>query len=96
MWICLVLFHRLALASVPERFVEHEIHGHRWMTVQLVGEGTRRGDFQKRLAQYPTIGIRVHLVTEEDLKRIYGRPTPQISSRWQSFYSEAIPALVDI
>src|SRR3989339_1104148 len=38
---------QVGASAVPERFLEHEAHGHRWMTVQLVGEGTRRGDFQR-------------------------------------------------
>jgi DNA helicase HerA-like ATPase len=88
---------QVGASAVPERFIEHEAHGHRWMTVQLLGEGTRRGDFQRGLAQYPTIGDTVHLVTEEDLKRIYGRPdSPRYLRVGSLASSDAIPALVDI
>jgi len=67
------------------------------MTVQLVGEGTRRGDFERGLSQYPTIGDTVHLVTEDDLKRIYGRPdSPKYLRVGSLASSEAIAALVDI
>lgn len=88
---------QVGASAVPERFIEHEAHGHRWMTVQLVGEGTRRGDFERGLSQYPTIGDTVHLVTEDDLKRIYGRPdSPRYLRVGSLASSEAIAALVDI
>lgn len=38
---------QVGASAVPERFAEHGAHGHRWMTVQLVGEGTRNGDFNR-------------------------------------------------
>jgi DNA helicase HerA-like ATPase len=88
---------QVGASAVPERLAEHEAHGHRWMTVQLVGEGTRRGDFKRGLSQYPTIGDTVHLVIEEDLKRIYGRPdSPKYVKIGSLASSESIPALVDI
>jgi DNA helicase HerA-like ATPase len=88
---------QVGASAVPERLVEHEAHGHRWMTVQLVGEGTRGGDFKRGLSQYPTIGDAVHLVIEEDLKRIYGRPeSPKYVKVGSLASSESIPALVDI
>ncbi len=88
---------QVGASAVPERLVEYEVHGHRWMTVQLVGEGTRRGDFERGLSQYPTIGDTVHLVTEDDLKRIYGRPdSPRYIRVGSLASSESIAALVDI
>lgn len=44
----------------------------RWMRVELAGEaiGTR---FERGLSQHPNINDSVHLVTEDDLVRIYGR-----------------------
>lgn len=88
---------QVGASAVPERLAEIETHGHRWLTVQLVGEGTRRGEFKRGLSQYPTIGDTVHLVTEEDLKRIYGRPdSPKYIKVGNIASSESIPALVDI
>ena len=88
---------QVGASSVPERLIEHEIHGHRWMTVQLIGEGIPGGDFKRGLSQYPTIGDTVHLVTEDDLKRIYGRPeSPKYIEIGKLASSESIPALVDI
>jgi len=43
----------------------------RWMTVQLAGE-TMGGHFERGLSQHPNINDSVHLVTEADLRRIYG------------------------
>ena len=63
---------QIGAGSVPERLAAEEPHGRRWMTVQLVGEGTRSGGFSRGLAQYPTIGDHVHLVAEGDLAAIYG------------------------
>ncbi|MBW1715312.1 MAG: ATP-binding protein [Deltaproteobacteria bacterium] len=88
---------QVGASAVPDRLVEYETHGHRWMTVQLVGEGTRKGDFERGLSQYPTIGDAVHLVTEDDLKRIYGRPdSPQYIRVGSLASSESIAALIDI
>jgi len=88
---------QVGASAVPERLAEIEMHGHRWLTIQLMGEGTRRGEFKRGLSQYPTIGDTVHLVTEEDLKRIYGRPdSPKYIKVGNIASSESIPALVDI
>jgi hypothetical protein len=88
---------QVGASAVPERLAELKEHGHRWMTIQLVGEGSRRGDFKRGLSQYPTIGDPVHIVTEEDLKKIYGRPeSPRYVNVGNLSSSESIPALVDI
>lgn len=45
--------------------------GHRWMAMALFGESV--GDvFQRGVSQYPTIDDEVHLVTEHDMRVIYG------------------------
>src|SRR5260221_3774541 len=65
---------QVGAGAVPERLAAIEPHGYRWMTVQLVGEGQRRGQFKRGLSQYPTVSDPVHLVTEQDLAKIYGHP----------------------
>jgi hypothetical protein len=88
---------QVGASAVPDRLAELKEHGHRWMTVQLVGEGSRRGDFKRGLSQYPTIGDAVHIVTEDDLKTIYGRPeSPKYIKVGNLSSSESIPALIDI
>lgn len=48
-----------------------QLSGFRWMTIVLFGEGLG-GEFERGVGQYPTVGDEVHLVTNEDLKVIYG------------------------
>lgn len=60
-------------SAVPERLAAEAPHGALWLTVQLVGEARRGATFQRGLGQYPTFGDPVHLVTEDDLARLYGR-----------------------
>ena len=47
------------------------LSGYRWMTVVLFGEALG-GEFERGVGQYPTVGDEVHLVTNDDLKVIYG------------------------
>jgi hypothetical protein len=47
------------------------LSGYRWMTIVLFGE-TLGGEFERGVGQYPTVGDEVHLVTNDDLKVIYG------------------------
>jgi hypothetical protein len=88
---------QVGAGAVPESLTGVEPYGHRWMKVQLVGEGQRAGEFKRGISQYPTIGDEAHLVTEQDLRTIYGPGDPDdfvpighLSS------AESIPALVNI
>jgi DNA helicase HerA-like ATPase len=45
--------------------------GNRWLRVELVGQGRRGTKFERGIAQYPSIGDFVHVVTESDLKTVY-------------------------
>jgi len=88
---------QVGAGAVPERLAITEPFGHRWMTAQLFGEGTRRGEFKRGIAQYPAIGDPVHIVTESDLERIYGREGVGRYVKVGSLAnSDAVPALVDI
>lgn len=88
---------QVGAGAVPERLAIMEPFGHRWMTAQLFGEGTRRGEFKRGIAQYPAIGDPVHIVTESDLERIYGREGVGRYVKVGSLAnSDAVPALVDI
>ncbi|QEU04719.1 ATP-binding protein [Pseudomonas oryzihabitans] len=60
-----------ATAAPPQYSGVGEIDSGRWMTVQLAGE-TVGGQFERGLSQHPNINDPVHLVTEYDLKKIYG------------------------
>lgn len=88
---------QVGAGAIPEKIAHLEPQGYRWMTVQLVGEGDRVGEFTRGVSQYPTVGDQVHLVTDDDLGRIYGRPdSPNFVRVGHLASADSIPALVDI
>lgn len=88
---------QVGASSVPERLAEVEIHGNRWMTIQLVGEGQPGARFDRGISQFPTVGDTVHLVTESDLRTIYGRPNDyRFVQVGQLASASSIPALIEI
>jgi len=88
---------QIGAGAVPEALAKVEPYGYRWLKVQLVGEGQRSGEFKRGISQYPTIGDEAHLVTEQDLTRIYGRPdAPNFVRVGNLASAESIPALIDI
>lgn len=88
---------QVGAGAVPEALIQAEPYGYRWMKVQLIGEGQRTGDFKRGISQYPTIGDEAHLVTEQDLTRLYGRPdAPNFVKVGTLASAESIPALIDI
>ena len=57
--------------AAPSPLVSNDFFTGRWMRIELAGEAI--GDrFERGLSQHPNIDDAVHLVTEADLKRIYG------------------------
>jgi hypothetical protein len=88
---------QIGAGAVPEALVKAEPYGYRWMRVQLIGESQRSSEFRRGISQYPTIGDEAHLVTEQDLTRIYGRPdAPNFVGIGSIASAESIPALIDI
>lgn len=88
---------QVGAGAVPEALAKVEPFGYRWMKVQLIGEGRRSGEFKRGISQYPTIGDEAHLVTEQDLIRIYGRSDAPNFVRVGSLASaDSIPALIDV
>lgn len=88
---------QVGASAVPENQVKNQPYGNRWFTIQLVGEGQRNGKFERGISQYPTIGDEVHLVSETDLKRIYGQPDrPYFVKVGHIAGAESISALVDV
>lgn len=71
--------------------------GNQWLKVQLVGERGRAGKFERGISQHPTINDAVHIVTEEDLRQIYGPGDPvDFVTVGHLASAESIPALVNI
>ena len=88
---------QIGAEAIPEKLREESETGHRWMTVQLVGEGAQGRPFERGISQYPMIDDEVYIVTEVDLVSIYGHernaeyvPIGTISG------SDNMPALIDI
>jgi hypothetical protein len=87
---------QVGASAVPSNLGLELPHGDRWMSVQLVGEGEGRR-FRRGVSRYPTINDNVHLVTEEDLARIYGQPqSPEYVRIGHLASATSIPALVDV
>jgi DNA helicase HerA-like ATPase len=83
--------------AIPSKLAEAGLSASRWMTVQLLGEGQRGQDLRRGISQYPTVGDPVHLVTDQDLARIYGAPdSPNFVKVGHLSSAESIPALVDL
>lgn len=91
------IISQVGASAVPKTMAENQTHGNRWMTIQLIGEGPRNGVFQRGLSQYPTIGDEVHLVSEKELKNIYGQPNkPYFVKLGHISNADSIPALIDV
>ena len=91
------IISQVGASAIPEHQIDNQIHGNRWMTIQLIGEGPRNGVFQRGLSQYPTIGDEVHLVSEKELESIYGQPDkPYFVRLGHISNAVSIPALIDI
>lgn len=82
-------------SATPEAIKDLGERGHRWMTVQLVGE-IIDVNFERGISQYPTINDEVHLVTEEDLAKIYGTSDAGQVLIGRLSGAESIPVRVDL
>ena len=88
---------QVGAGAAPIKDGENYPYGNRWIKVQLVGEGERGGTFQRGLSQHPTIDDYVHIVTDDDLRAIYGPGEPDdFVSVGHLASAESIPALVDV
>lgn len=58
-------------SAAPKTLDAEDIETGRWMRVELAGEAIG-SQFERGLSQHPNINDNVHIVTEADLKRIYG------------------------
>ena len=88
---------QVGAGAAPVREGEKNPYGNRWLQVQLVGEGKRGGLFERGVSQHPTIDDRVHIVTEADLRSIYGSGEPDDFVPVGHLASaESIPTLVNI
>jgi DNA helicase HerA-like ATPase len=64
----------IGAAAIPESITVQDLNAQdtgRWMRVELAGEATGE-HFERGLSQHPNVDDAVHLVTQKDLRRIYG------------------------
>lgn len=71
-------------------------YGSRFLQVQLIGEKLGEKKFEKGIGTYPTINDEVHLVTEEDLKIIYGKKEDGFIEIGKHSSSENLSVYVDL
>lgn len=81
--------------ATPETLVDARQRGESWMTVQLVGEIVETS-FERGISQFPGINDEVHLVTEEDLGRIYGVKDVGQITIGRLAGAESIPVRIDL
>lgn len=88
---------QVGAGAAPLRDGERALFGNRWLRIQLVGEGEIGGRFERGVSQHPTVDDRVHIVTEADLRAIYGPGDPDdFVSIGCLASAESIPSLVNI
>ena len=88
---------QVGAGAAPIAKEDHRPWGNQWLKVQLVGERGREGKFERGVSQHPTINDTVHIVTEEDLREIYGPGDPvDFVTIGHLASAEAIPALMNI
>ena len=85
---------QVGAGAAPNTEEDHRPWGNQWLKVQLVGEQGREGRFERGVSQHPTINDTVHIVTEEDLREIYGPGDPvDFVAVGHLASAESIPAL---
>jgi DNA helicase HerA-like ATPase len=81
--------------ATPESVRDSLQGGARWMKVQLVGEAIG-SLFERGISQHPNVNDEVHLVTEPDLFRIYGRSDRGKVSIGRLSSAEAVEVRIDV
>jgi hypothetical protein len=81
--------------AVPESVQDSLQASARWMKVQLVGEAIG-SFFERGISQHPNVNDEVHLVTEQDLFRIYGRTGDGQVTIGRLSSAEAVEVRIDI
>lgn len=91
------LVTKAGAGSPRDEISDDEPYGHLWIVVELAGEGSKGTPFRRGISQYPTIGDPVHLLTDADLARVYGRPQHgRFASVGRIASAESVAALLDV
>ncbi|MFA5786490.1 MAG: DUF87 domain-containing protein [Actinomycetota bacterium] len=89
---------KVGASETPEPAGSHQTLdvGQRWIEVELVGEAYRGARFERGVSSFPTLDDEVHIVTEDDLRLIYGTAGPaSVEIGWHSA-SDNLRARVDL
>ena len=81
--------------ATPTTLVDQHSRGERWMNVQLVGEVVEVS-FERGISQYPNVNDEVHLVTEDDLAKIYGLKDEGAVRVGRLANAESVPVKLDL
>lgn len=81
--------------AAPESVKDSLQKSARWMKVQLVGEAIG-SFFERGISQHPNVNDEVHIVTEQDLSRIYGQSAFEQVSIGRLSSAEAVEVRLDI
>lgn len=91
------IVNQIGASAVPENQLISQPYGNRWLSIQLIGECNSNGKFERGISQYPTIDDEVHLVSETDLRNIYGKHQEKYYVKVGHISgADSIPALIDI
>jgi hypothetical protein len=71
-------------------------YGSRFLQVQLIGEKLGNDPFEKGIGTFPTINDEVHLVTEDDLRQIYGVQSKGYIEVGKHASSENLPVFLSL
>lgn len=96
----LTLFGLVASVSNTPNTIEHTEYepnyGSRFLRIQLIGEKIGNQRFEKGIGTFPTINDEVHIVTEDDLKEIYGIKTDGYIEIGSHSSSENLPVYISL
>ncbi|OMD78146.1 ATP-binding protein [Paenibacillus odorifer] len=90
-----------SVSNLPNKLVDSNndllpSRGSRYLQVQLVGEQIGNMKFERGLGTFPTINDEAHIVTEEDLREIYGNKTHGLIEVGKHSSSENLSVYLDL
>lgn len=89
------IISEVGASATPAAVADAHDRGERWLTVQLVGEIVE-ASFERGISQYPSVNDEVHLVTEDDLSKIYGAEFSGQVVIGRLASAESIPVRIDL
>lgn len=89
-----------SVSNMPNKIIDNNTiipdKGSRYLQVQLVGEKIGNAKFERGVGTFPTINDEVHIVTEDDLKQIYGNKSNELIEIGQHSSSENLSVFLNL